>query len=79
MQIIKPSTLALLWEFGERDADYDREFRREMAEWHREMRILYGSDAVRRHYIDQRRRRVAKIPAILCDSAPLRETQEAAI
>jgi len=60
MQIIKPGTLALLWEFGERDADYDYEFRREMALWHREMRALYGSIMVRRHYIDRRRQRVEK-------------------
>jgi hypothetical protein len=60
MQIIKPTTLRLIWEFASRDADFTRGFRSELAEWVRRVRQLYGHRTVREYMLRWARERAAR-------------------
>jgi hypothetical protein len=51
MLVIKPTTLRMIWEFAGRDADFTTAFRKELAEWVREMWQLYDHQQVRRHFV----------------------------
>ncbi len=60
MQIIKPTTLRLIWEFASRDADFTRDFRSELAEWVRCVWQLYGHRTVREHMVRWAKERFAR-------------------
>ena len=60
MQVIKPTTRRLIWEFGGRDADFNRDFRGEMAQWVRVMWKLYGHGMVRRYTVKWAQERFAQ-------------------
>lgn len=51
MQVIKPSTRRLIWEFSGRDADLTHDFRDELAQWVRVMWRLYGHRQVREYTV----------------------------
>ncbi len=58
-QVIKPTTLRLIWEFSGRDADFTSDFRAELAQWVRCMWRLYGHELVRRHTLQWAQERFA--------------------
>ena len=60
MQIIKPSTLRLIWEFAWRDADFTAGFRNELAQWVCVMWRLYGHQLVRERYLEWAREKATK-------------------
>ena len=60
MQIIKPSTLRLIWEFAGRDADLSSGFRGELAEWVRCMWRVYGHKEFRRYTVNWAQERFAR-------------------
>ena len=60
MQIIKPSTRRLIWEFAGRDADFTREFRDELAAWVRCMWRLYGHQFFRQYTLQWAKERFAR-------------------
>lgn len=60
MQIIKPTTKRLIWEFAGRDADFDRAFRNELATFVRCMWRLYGHQLVRQYTVAWAKERFAR-------------------
>ena len=60
MQVIKPTTLRLIWEFAGRDADFTNDFREELAQWVRSMWRLYGHQLVRWHFVQWSQERFAQ-------------------
>jgi len=58
-QIVKPTTLRLIWEFSGRDSDFSKDFRGELAQWVRCMWKLYGHQMVRAYTVKWSQERFA--------------------
>ncbi len=60
MQVIKPTTKRLIWEFAGRDADFTAGFRDELAAWVRVVWRLYGHESVRRQTVQWAKERFTR-------------------